>query len=63
MNAKNLETKNILIDEKNYKDLTIYFARYDYGKTAKMLNLYYHQTHVLFYINSQFDKSLTMKMV
>ena len=25
--AKKLETKNILIDEKNYKDLTIYFTR------------------------------------
>ena len=26
--AKKLKTKNILIDEKNYKDLVIYFARY-----------------------------------
>ena len=26
--SKMLETNNILIDEKNYKDLTIYFARY-----------------------------------
>ena len=25
---KKLETKNILIDEKNYKDLTIYFTKY-----------------------------------
>ena len=29
--AKKLE-KNILIDKKNHKDLTISFARYDYGK-------------------------------
>ena len=26
-NQKNLETKNVLIHEKNYKDLTIYFTR------------------------------------
>ena len=58
MNAKNLETKHILIDEKNYKDLTIYFARYDYGKTAKMLNLYYHQTHVLFYKTANLTRVL-----
>ena len=34
--AKNLETKNILIDKKNYKDLVIYFARY-------VRSLYYHE--------------------
>ena len=26
--AKKLETKNLLIDEKNYKDFVIYFTRY-----------------------------------
>ena len=38
-----LEAKNILIDEKNYEDLTIYFARYDHGKSIRMLSLYYHE--------------------
>ena len=27
--TKNLETKNNLINEKNYKDLVIYFSRYE----------------------------------
>ena len=40
---KKLETKNILIDEKNYKDLTIYFARYDYKKSTRMLSLFCHE--------------------
>ena len=39
--AKTLETKHILIDKKNYKDLTIYF-RYVHSKTIKMLSLHYH---------------------
>ena len=39
--AKILETKNILIDEKNFNDLTVCFTRYDYGKLIKMLSLYY----------------------
>ena len=30
--AKILGTKNILIDEKNYKHLTIYFTRYIHSK-------------------------------
>ena len=30
--AKILETKNILIDKKNYKDLTIYFTIYIHSK-------------------------------
>ena len=29
---KELGTRNILTDDKNYKDLAIYFTRYDYGK-------------------------------
>ena len=41
--AKKLETKNKLIDEKNYKDLTIYFTRYAYRKSIKMLSLHYHE--------------------
>ena len=28
--------------KKIYKDLVIYFARYDYGKLIKMLSLHYH---------------------
>ena len=37
------EVKNILINEKNYKALVIYFARYDPGKLIRMLSLYYHE--------------------
>ena len=32
-----------MIDEKHFKDLVIYFTRYDYGITITMLNLYYHE--------------------
>ena len=39
--GKQLETKNILIDEKNYKDVTIYFTRYVHKKAIKMLHLHY----------------------
>ena len=35
--AKKLETKNILINGKNYKDLTIYFTRYVHSKSIKIL--------------------------
>ena len=41
--AKKLKTKAILIDEKNYKDLKIYFTRYVHSKFIKMLSLYYHE--------------------
>ena len=41
MKRKNIE--NILIDEKSYKDLVIYFTRYDYGKSIRILSLYYHE--------------------
>ena len=34
---------NILIDKKNYKDLTIYFTRYVNSKSIKMLSLHYHE--------------------
>ena len=41
--ANKKETKNILIDEKNYKDLAIYFTRYVRIKSIKMFSLYYHE--------------------
>ena len=41
--AKKLETKNILINEKNYKDLSIYFTRYVHMNAIKMLSLHYHE--------------------
>ena len=41
--AKKLKTKNILIDKKNNKDLTIYFSVYVHSKSIKMLSLYYHE--------------------
>ena len=41
--ATKLETINILINEKNYKDLFIYFTRYDHQKSIKILSLYYHE--------------------
>ena len=41
---KKLETKNILIDQKDYKDFTIYFSRYVHGKSIKMLSLHYHES-------------------
>ena len=34
--AKKFETKNVLIDEKIYKDLVIYFTRYDHNKSIKI---------------------------
>ena len=40
---KNLETKNIVIYEKSYKDSVINSTRYGHGKTITMLNLYYHK--------------------
>ena len=40
---KKIETKNILIDEKNYKHLVIYFTSYVDKKSMKMLSLYYHE--------------------
>ena len=40
--ATKLETKNVLINEKNYKDLMICFTRYVHSKSIKTLSLYYH---------------------
>ena len=41
--TKKLKTKNILINEKNYNDLVIYFATYFHSKTIKMLSPYYYE--------------------
>ena len=38
---KKLGTKNILIDEKNYRGLIIYFTRYDRG--IRTFNLYHYE--------------------
>ena len=35
--------RNILINKKNYKDLVIYFAIYDVGKSKRILNPYYNK--------------------
>ena len=43
MKAKKLETKNILIDEKNYNYFVIHFTRYVYRKSRKILSLRYHE--------------------
>ena len=40
---KKLETKNILIDKKNWNDLVIYFTRYVHNKSKKTLGLHYHK--------------------
>ena len=40
--ANKIETENILIDVKNYKDLVAYFTRYVHQKLIKMLSLYYY---------------------
>ena len=41
--SEKIETKNILIDQKNFKDLVIYLTRYVNCKPIKMINLYYHE--------------------
>ena len=41
---KKLEAKNTLIYKKNYKDVTIYFAKYDHKNSARMLSLYYNES-------------------
>ena len=41
--AKKLETKCILIDEKNYMDLVIYFTKYTDSNLIKILSLYYQE--------------------
>ena len=41
--AKKLETKHFLINDKNYKDLVIYFTIYVHNKSIKMLGLHNHE--------------------
>ena len=38
--TKKLETENISIDEKNYKDMVIYFTRYVHTELIKVLSLH-----------------------
>ena len=40
---KHLEIKSTLIDQKNYKGLTIHFTRYVPSKSIKILSLHYHE--------------------
>ena len=37
------KTRNIFINQKSYKDLVIYFARYHRDKSITVLNLYYDE--------------------
>ena len=41
--SKILEAKDVLIDKKNYEDLTIYFTRYSHFKFLKMFSLHYYE--------------------
>ena len=41
--TKKLETKIIIINEKNYKNLTKYFTRFVQSSSIKMLSLHYHE--------------------
>ena len=41
--AKKIETKNILINAKYYKDLVIYFTTCNRGKSVRILRLYSHE--------------------
>ena len=41
--SKILEAKDVLIDKKNYEDLTIYFTRYSHFKFLKMFSLQYYE--------------------
>ena len=43
MELEKLETENLLIDEKNYKDLLTYFINYVNSKSLKMLSLHHYQ--------------------
>ena len=42
--AKKLETKNIFIDDRNYKNLVIYFTRHVHKKSIKILSLHDHES-------------------
>ena len=64
MKVKKLETKNILIDEKNYTNLTIYFARYDHKILKRTLSLYCHESMGNYLIiNDYFEKSCDVNFV
>ena len=41
--AKKIAIKNVLMDEKNYKDLVIYFTRYVHSKSIKIFSLNYYE--------------------
>ena len=41
--SEKLETENVLIDEKNFKDLMIYFTRYVNCKSIKMFSLHFYK--------------------
>ena len=41
--AKKLDSKNILIDEENYKDLVLYFTSYVHGTLVKMFRLHCYE--------------------
>ena len=41
--AKKIKTKSILVDEKNYKDLVIYFTTSIHRMPMKMSNIHFHE--------------------
>ena len=41
--SKKLETRNVLINKKSYRNLVIYFTRYHSEKSVTILNLYYDE--------------------
>ena len=41
--AKKLDSKNILIDKENYKDLVLQFTSYVHGTLVKMLRLHCYE--------------------
>ena len=41
--VKKIAIKNVLMDEKNYKDLVIYFTRYVHSKSIKIFSLNYYE--------------------
>ena len=43
MKSEKLEIENFLIDEKNCKDLVIYYTNYASSNLIKMLSLRYHK--------------------
>ena len=41
--TKKNRNQKLVINDKSYKDLVIYFIRYDCGKAITILSLYYHE--------------------